>query len=361
MRSFKVEENFPMGPLTTFGVGGPAKYFVSADSEAHALEALEFAEKRGCPVLILGGGSNVLINDEGFPGLVIKNGIRGITSRPEGAYCLIHACSGESWQEFVDWCVSEDLQGIECLSGIPGAVGACPVQNVGAYGQEVSETIAAIRALEIKTGKAVLLENEDCRFGYRTSIFNSTAEGKYMITGVTFRLKRHGKPAIVRGTLTGQLGGAPDLTIRQVRDRVMDIRAAKGLLMRRDHEYFRCAGSFFKNPVLSAERFEEAEQGVKKAGVCTCSSWPLDTGEVKVAAAALIQNAGFSPGYRKGNVGLSPKHALILIAHSGATALEIVDFAEEVQGAVREKFGVVLEPEVRLIGFPPSCLASGRR
>ncbi|MGC8494208.1 MAG: UDP-N-acetylmuramate dehydrogenase [Syntrophobacteraceae bacterium] len=361
MRSFKVEENFPLWPLTTFGVGGPAKYYVSVDSEAHALEALEFAEKRGCPLLLLGGGSNVLINDEGFPGLVIRNGIKGVTSRTEGDYSLIHACSGECWQEFVDWCVSEDLQGLECLSGIPGAVGACPVQNVGAYGQEVSETIAAIRALEIKTGKAVLLENEDCRFGYRTSIFNSTAEGKYMITGVTFRLKRNGKPANVRSAPAGQLGGDPGLTVRHVRDRVIDIRAAKGLLMRPDYEYFRCAGSFFKNPVLSAERFEETSQCIKKAGVCTFSSWPLDTGEVKVAAAALIQNAGFYPGYREGNVGLSPRHALILIAHSGATAREIVEFAEKVQGAVREKFGVLLEPEVRLIGFPPSRLATTRR
>ena len=329
---------------------------MAARSEAAVLDALDFAGSRACPVLVLGGGSNVLISDSGFDGLVIRNGIKGITSRPEGEYCFVHACSGEDWQEFVDWCVSENLQGIECLAGIPGTVGACPVQNIGAYGQEVSETIVEVRALEIDTGKPVLFNNEVCGFGYRTSIFNSTAEGKYLITGVTFRLKRNGKPAIIHGDLAKQLGKTPDLTIRQVRDKVIDIRAGKGLLVHKDHECFRCAGSFFKNPVLPAKQSAEVEQGVKKVGVCAYWSWPLNTGEVKVAAAGLIQSAGFSQGYRKGNVGLSPKHALILIAHSGATAQELVDFAEEVQGKVKEKFGVLLRPEVRLIGFPSSCL-----
>ena len=355
MAEYKIEENYPLSSLTTFNVGGPARYYVSVRSQAAFLEALNFATKQGIPVFILGGGSNILVSDSGFDGLVIRNRIKGVTSRTEGDYSCVHAGSGEDWQEFVDWCVSEKLQGVECLAGIPGTVGASPVQNIGAYGQEVSETILEMRAIEVDTGEPILFSNEACNFGYRTSIFNSSSDGKYFITGVTFKLKRNGQPSIAHRDLSDHLKEACNFTLRHVRDSVIDIRGGKGLLIRKGHRRFRCAGSFFKNPVLPAEKSKELEEELQKAGACAYRSWPLGMGEVKISAAGLIQSAGFRQGYRKGNVGLSPKHALIIIAYPRATAQEVIEFTEEIQSKVKEKFDIVLRPEVRLVGFPPSC------
>jgi UDP-N-acetylmuramate dehydrogenase len=356
MAKFRIEENHPLASLTTFNVGGPARYYVSVRSEAAFLEALNFAKSRGIPIFILGGGSNILVSDTGFDGLVIRNRIKGVTSRTEGDTSWVHVGSGEDWQGFVDWCVSEKLQGVECLAGIPGTVGASPVQNIGAYGQEVSETIFEIRALEVDTGKPILFSNEACSFGYRASIFNSTSDGKYFITGVTFRLKRNGKPSIAHRDLANHLKEACNFTIRHVRDSIIDIRGSKGLLVRKGHERFRSAGSFFKNPVLLVERSREIEKGFQKVGACAYQSWSLGMGEVKISAADLIQSAGFRKGYRKGNVGLSPMHALVIIAYRRATAQEVIEFTEEIQGKVKEKFDILLRPEIRLVGFPPSYL-----
>ena len=355
MAKLRVEENHPLASLTTFNVGGPARYYVSVRSPAAFLEALDFAKSQGIPIFILGGGSNILVSDMGFDGLVIRNRIKGVTFSTEGDYSFVRVGSGQDWQEFVDWCVSEKLQGIECLAGIPGTVGASPVQNIGAYGQEVSETIFEIRALEVDTGKPILFSNEACNFGYRTSIFNSTSVGKHFITGVTFKLRRNGKPSIAHRDLANHLKEARNLTIRQVRDSVIDIRGSKGLLVRKGYKRFKCAGSFFKNPVLLAERSKAIEEELQKAGACAYWSWPQGMGEVKISAAGLIQSAGFKQGYRKGNVGLSPKHALIIIAYRRATAQEVIEFTEEIQVKVKEKFGILLRPEVRLVGFPPSC------
>jgi UDP-N-acetylmuramate dehydrogenase len=230
------------------------------------------------------------------------------------------------------------------------------VQNVGAYGQEVSETIVEVRALEVDTGKPILFSNEACGFGYRSSIFNSASEGKYFITGVTFKLRKNGKPTMGHRDLANHLKEIADFTIEHVRDSVIAVRAGKGLLVRRGHERFRCAGSFFKNPILLEENFRQIEERVLKQGARAYWSWPLGSGEVKISAAGLIQSAGFRQGHRKGNVGLSPRHALIVIAYRRATAQEIIEFAREVQGEVKEKFGILLKPEVRLVGFPPSAL-----
>lgn len=357
LTKIKITENFPLASLTTFNVGGPARFYVSVRSEAGLLEALDFAKSRGIPLFVLGGGSNILVSDGGFDGLVIHNGIRGITIRQEGEYSRVHAGSGEDWQKFVDRCVSGELQGVECLAGIPGTVGASPVQNIGAYGQEVSDTIVDVGAVEVATGNHLLLDNQSCGFGYRTSIFNSIAEGNYIITRVSFRLRNGGKPAVTHREIANHLKEFPDSTIRQVRDGILAVRAGKGLLVRKGYDRFRCAGSFFKNPLLLAEHSREVEEAMKKLGDCAHLFWPVGLDEVKISAAGLIERAGFRKGYRKGNVGLSPGHTLILIAYRRATAREIMEFAEEVQGKVKEKFGVVLKPEVRLVGFPPSCLA----
>ena len=299
MAKLRVKENHPLASLTTFKVGGPARYYVSVRTETALIEALSFAKSQGVPIFILGGGSNILVNDSGFDGLVIHNRIKGSTTRTEGDYSFVHVGSGENWQEFVDWCVSEKLQGVECLAGIPGAVGASPVQNIGAYGQEVSETILEVKTLEVDTGKTIFFSNGACNFAYRTSIFNSTSEGKYVITGVTFKLKRNGNPSIAHGELANRLKEAGNFTIGHVRDSIVAIRGSKGLLVRKGHKRFRCAGSFFKNPVLPVEKSKAIEEELQKAGVCGHCSWSLGMGKVKISAAGLIQGAGFRKGYRK--------------------------------------------------------------
>jgi len=354
MLKFEVKENVSLAPLTTFDVGGRARYFASVSSEAACLEALEFAQRQNVPLFILGGGSNILVSDKGFEGIVIHNVIKGITSCPEGDCFLVRAGAGEDWQEFVDSCVCEKLQGIECLAGIPGTVGASPVQNIGAYGQDVSETIEEVRALEVSSGSSTVFANKSCRFEYRASIFNSVSKGKYLITGVTFKLKRNGKPVINHTELENRLAETADFTPTGIRDSVIAIRAGKGLLIRNGYERYRCAGSFFKNPIVPTDKSLAIEEKIQKLGAGAYFSWPHGPGEVKISAAGLIQSAGFAKGYRKGNVGLSPRHTLIVVAYDNATAKEIIQFAEEVQATVMEKFGVHLKPEVQLIGFSSS-------
>lgn len=353
----EIRENESLAALTTFEVGGPARYFVRIPSEQDAASALAFAGERGLDHLVLGGGSNVLISDEGFPGLVILNRIAGIDVEESGDHVLVRVGAGEEWQDFVDLCVARGWQGVECLAGIPGTVGASPIQNIGAYGQEVSQSIAEVRCLETATGKAVTFTNEECGFRYRESIFNTVEAGNYLVTSVTFRLRRGGAPVVTYRELEQRLSAIPSPTLAQVRDAVLAIRDEKGVLVRDGYESFRCAGSFFKNPIVSRDCFGAVEALVSGDGAPGNWSWPLPDGRVKVSAAFLIQRAGFDRGHRRGNVGLSPHHTLILVNHGGATALELVDFAAQVRQRVLDRFGVLLEPEARLVGFGTSPLA----
>jgi len=349
-----LQENVPLAALTTFEVGGPARYFVRISSEKDAVSALAFAGKRGLESLILGGGSNVLISDEGFPGLVILNRVTGITVEEADDDVLVTVGGGEDWQDFTDLCVARCWQGVECLAGIPGTVGAAPIQNIGAYGQEVSQVISQVRCLETATGKAVTFDNEACAFRYRESIFNTSEAGNYLVTSVTFRLTRGGAPALTYRELEERLSGISSPTLAEVRDAVLAIRAGKGVLVRTGYESFRSAGSFFKNPIVPRALFEQIEALVAGQGGPSTWAWPLPNGDVKISAAYLIQRSGFDRGYQRGNVGISPYHTLILINRGGATAREIVDFAGEVRRQVVERFGVLLTPEARLIGFSSS-------
>ncbi|HMK60643.1 MAG TPA: UDP-N-acetylmuramate dehydrogenase [Dissulfurispiraceae bacterium] len=351
-----LKENYSLRDLTTFGVGGPARYFLEAASEDDLKYAISAARERDVPIFVLGGGSNVLVSDEGFTGLVILNRIMGLRSRKEDENILVYIGAGEDWQQFADYCVAQDWQGVECLAGIPGTVGASPVQNIGAYGQEVSETIAGVRVIEVNTSAAAYLNREACGFDYRKSIFNTSCAGQYVITGVTFKLRPKASPTIEYRELERHFEDRRDVTLKQVRDAVIEIRDAKGLLVRNGYDSLKSAGSFFKNPMVNAERFKEVEAAVDRSGGCSNWAWPTESGDIKISAACLIQLAGFSPGYRKGSVGLSPKHSLILTNHGGAKAEEIVRLAADVQKKVFETFGVVLMPEVKLVGFPPSCL-----
>ncbi len=352
--NIEILEDEPLADLTSFGVGGKARYFARIASEEDASSALSFAAEKGVETIVLGGGSNVLVSDEGFAGLVILNRITGYAVEESGGDVVVSAGGGEDWQDFADLCVAKGWQGVECLAGIPGTVGASPVQNIGAYGQDVSQVILEVRCLEMATGKVVIFDKKKCAFRYRESIFNTREAGKYIVTSVTFRLKKGAAPLITYRELEEKLSCIPLPTLADVRDAVIGIRAGKGVLIRNGYESFKSAGSFFKNPVVQRARFETVERLVAGHGEAASWAWPLPSGDVKISAAFLIQSAGFERGCRKGRVGLSPYHTLILVNHGGATAREIVDFATEVRNGVRERYGVILAPEPRLVGFSSS-------
>ena len=338
-----IKEKFPLAPLTTLGIGGAARFFVKATSEEELIAAMEFAEQHGLPVFILGGGSNVLVSDEGFSGLVVLIAIKGI-ERSE----TVTVGAGENWDGFVRQCVERNLAGVECLSGIPGFVGGTPVQNVGAYGQEVSETIIKVRAFDRQTKQIVELSNRECGFSYRTSIFNSTERDRYVVLAVTYALKPDGAPALRYPDVKNYFAGRSDQpALGEVRQAVIEIRSRKGMVIVANDPDCRSAGSFFKNPILSTEAFANLEARAEERP----PSFPVANGTVKIPAAWLIEHAGFQRGYSKGRAGISSKHTLALINRGGATANEVLALVVEIQQQVAEKFGVQLMPEPIFVGF----------
>ncbi len=350
MSHVNLQENIPLAPLTTFQVGGPARYFVLATTADEVCEAVAYARDEDLPLFILGGGSNLVISDRGWPGLVLKVGITGVTHH-HGSAVLFDVGAGEEWDWLVAYTVSHQCAGLECLSGIPGNVGGTPVQNVGAYGQEVSETIESVQALDLKTLEFVQLSKEDCRFQYRTSIFNTTERGRYIILRVGYRLPFRGEPKLQYADLKKYFAGwAIPPTLAQVREAVREIRASKGMLLRADDENCRSAGSFFKNPVLDPERHALLEKKAAERGL-KIPSYPALESQRKVSAAWLVEHSGFSKGFTSGPVGISHKHALALINRGGAKATDIIALRDEIQGRVEEIWGVRLEPEPVFVGF----------
>jgi UDP-N-acetylmuramate dehydrogenase len=349
----KIQENIPLAPFTTFGVGGPARYVVEARNESDIQEALEFAAGRRLPLFVLGGGSNLVIADEGWPGLVLKIGLMGIDFSSDRHDVLFHAAAGENWDNFVACAVERNCAGIECLSGIPGTVGGTPVQNVGAYGQQVSQTISAVRVLEIATRKISELSNEQCGFAYRSSVFNTKTSGKYIVLKVVYRLRQGGKPTIEYADLKKHFAGAGTTpTLEQVRSAVREIRQSKAMLLVSGDEDSRSAGSFFKNPLVSeaeADRIQAlARQRVPDK---TLQRYPGESGRVKLAAAWLVEQAGFHKGYARGPVGISRKHSLAIVNRGGATARDIIALKIEIENKVFDTWGVRLQPEPVFVGF----------
>lgn len=333
----------PLAPLTTLGIGGAARFFVEAESEDELIAAIQFAEERGLPVFILGGGSNVLVSDEGFPGLVVRVAIHGIEWSEQ-----VTVGAGENWDNFVRQCVERNLAGVECLSGIPGLVGGTPVQNVGAYGQEVSETITRVRAFDRQQKQIVELRNAECGFSYRTSIFNSTERNRYVVLAVSFALKTNGEPALRYPDVKNYFAGRNDQpSLAEIRQAIIEIRSRKGMVIVPDDPDCRSAGSFFKNAILSAEAFVKLEATAHERP----PSFPAADGKVKVPAAWLIEHAGFQRGYAKGRAGISSKHTLAIINRGSATASEVWALVNEIQERVAEKFGVWLMPEPIFVGF----------
>lgn len=345
VNQIEIQEDVLLAPYTTMKIGGRARYFAKALSEADVTAALQFARERGIDVFILGGGSNVLISDAGFDGLVIQISCLGIEKNENGDRVSVTAQAGEDWDGFVSYCVQRKLAGIECLSGIPGFVGGTPVQNVGAYGQDVSETIVSVRCLERQTLGFVEINNSGCGFSYRKSIFNSTSSGRYIVLNVTFCFLMDDEPKIDYKDIREYFGKRKP-TLSQVREAVLSIRRSKSMVIDADDPNSRSAGSFFKNPIISVEEFAKIRDAFPNA-----PSFVVDDLLVKVPAAWLIENAGFHKGYALGNAGISSKHTLALINRGGASAGEIVKLKDEIQATVGLRFGIELQPEPIFVGF----------
>jgi UDP-N-acetylmuramate dehydrogenase len=346
-----ITENVALAPLTTLKVGGAARYFIEATSTAEVSQAVEFSKSANLPLFILGGGSNLVISDAGWLGLVLKIGITGINHRHGHDEVIFEAGAGEDWDKFVGMVVAHNIAGIECLSGIPGSVGASPVQNVGAYGQEVSNTIESVVALDLRDGQVHELSNQDCGFSYRTSIFNSTEQGRYIILQVNYSLKHGAEAYVAYADLKKYFAGWSEKpTLANVRDAVRKIRAGKGMLITAGDDDCRSAGSFFKNPILSADQYQAltARAAAKNLQI---PSYPALDARKKVSAAWLVEHSGFSRGYGNGPVGISRKHALAIVNRGSATAADIVAFKEDIQQRVEEIWGILLEPEPVFVGF----------
>lgn len=335
-------EYVALAPYTTFHIGGAARWFAEATSEDDILEAINFARTRDLPLFILGGGSNLLVSDEGFPGLVLHIGLRGV----EQAYHFFRVAAGESWDEFVSHAVAQNYSGVECLAGIPGTVGGTPVQNVGAYGQEVAETIVAVRAIDLSTLETRDLSPRECKFAYRRSIFNSTQRGRYIVTRVDYALRRDGSARITYADLKKHFAGASEPSLAEVSAAVRNIRHGKGMLIVDGDPDCRSAGSFFKNPVINAVHFARIAAGYS----ARVPSYPAGEGFFKLPAAWLVEQAGFRKGYSLGPAGISSRHTLALINRGEAKAADILALRDRIVAAVEDRFGIRLEPEPVFLG-----------
>ena len=348
MTSVKIQEHVPLAPLTTFQVGGPARYFIEAQSEEDVSAAVAYARERGLQLFVLGGGSNLVVSDSGWDGVVLKIGLRGITLSSKSGKAIFEAGAGEDWDSFVAHTVNLNCGGIECMSGIPGTVGGTPVQNVGAYGQEAAETITRVRVLDLEQNKICELENRDSGFAYRTSIFNSSARGRYIVLRVSYALTPGAAPHIAYADLE-TFFGVKSPTLQETREAVRHIRRTKAMLLVEGDADSRSAGSFFKNPIVTPKQYDEIcrQPAAHRERV---PQFPAPDGNMKISAAWLVEHAGFSKGLQRGPVGISSKHALAIINRGGARAAEIVALKNEIQQRVQEAFGIELHPEPVFVG-----------
>ncbi len=345
-----IQEGVPLADKTTIGLGGKARLFAHCETPGELSEILGHARRHAVRFMILGGGSNVVFPDEGFDGLVIRIGMKGyrFETVPDGV--LLDAAAGEEWDPLVRESIARGLAGIECLSGIPGLVGATPMQNVGAYGQEVAETIQAVEALDLADMRPVEFTNEECQFGYRQSRFKNADKGRFVIMRVRFLLNPEGRPALRYAELRKQVESrTPEsINLATVRETVLALRKGKSMVIDPADPNTRSVGSFFMNPVVTREAYLDIQQVWKKQGnPDTVPSFP-DGDDVKIPAAWLVEKAGFPKGFRKGGAGVSANHALALVNYNGTTA-ELLSLADEVRNTVNRRFSVLLEIEPSII------------
>lgn len=335
---------------TTLRLGGPAKRFVIAQTSAELVATVASADESGEPVLVLGGGSNLVVADAGFDGVVVHVQTHGITETGT----RLRVAAGESWDELVTRCVARGLRGVECLAGIPGRVGATPMQNVGAYGQEVKDTITSVRVWDRREKRERTLSNADCAFSYRSSALKDQAP-RFLVLEVELELERNVQSApikyaeLARALEVAEGESAP---LERVRDTVVMLRRGKGMVSDATDPDSVSAGSFFMNPTLTAEQLGELDSRVRaKLGeTARAPRFPGDRGTSKVAAAWLIERAGFHKGHGEGRVGISSKHALALVHRGGGSTSELIALARTIRDGVRDAFGVTLVAEPQMVG-----------
>ncbi len=347
----EIRENIPLAPYTTLRVGGSARYFFEPAHEDEIVEALDWARGRSLAVFVLGGGSNLLVSDAGFPGLVLHMTLGGVEAANRDGKRVYSVGAGVDWDSFVARIVDENCAGVECLSGIPGSVGGTPVQNVGAYGQEVSETILRVRGIHVHTLERIEFDRAECGFAYRKSRFNSgdagEKPGRYILTRVDYALEPGGAPKIAYAELQRRFENNSKPTLAQLRQAILEIRRTKGMVLDEMDADSRSAGSFFKNPIVCREEYER----IAAASGSAVPHFESGDGQVKLMAAWLIEQAGIGRGFALGQAAISSKHTLALTNRGGASAADILRLKEYVQQRVRERFGVELQPEPVLLGF----------
>jgi UDP-N-acetylmuramate dehydrogenase len=358
-----VRDGVPLAPLTTLELGGSARHFVEAADDGAVVEALRWAEARRLPALILGGGSNVVIADRGWDGLVVRIATRGRRFDESGGVITLTAAAGEPWDDVVADTVARGLAGLECLSGIPGLVGATPIQNVGAYGQEVADTIRSVKVVDREGKRVQELPPAACAFAYRDSAFKRDP-GRFVVLGVTFALRPGGAPTLHYRELADALAaqssqssqsftdGQP--TLAAVRATVLALRRKKSMLIVDGDPNRRSVGSFFTNPIVGADDAERVAARAVALGAIAAPGemprWPAPGGLVKLSAGWLIERAGIRKGHRRGAVGVSTAHALALVHLGGGSTAALLELAREVRDAVHARLGMTLLPEPTMIG-----------
>jgi UDP-N-acetylmuramate dehydrogenase len=335
------EEQIPLAQFTTFKIGGPARYFCRVSSEDELVEVIRLARGQQRPFFVLGGGSNILVSDSGFAGVVIKMEVRGISYHDFAGDAMVSVAAGEQWDDLVDSTVKRGLFGLENLSAIPGTVGAAPVQNIGAYGAEVSQVIDKVRACDTQSLEFVELDNHDCQFGYRDSIFKHRKK-PYVITRVDFRLKHAGSIQIKYEDLAHHFGvrGISAPTVRQVRDAVIEVRGGK----LPDGKRWGTAGSYFKNPIIPQQTFIDLKQRYP-----FLPGHPEPDGRVKLPLGWILDKLCNARGLTQGNVGTYEKQALVVVAKPGALAIDVINLAKELVRRVQETTGLTIETEVEWV------------
>ena len=344
--NLQFRENVPLAPLTTFNIGGPARFFAQALTEADLTEALSFASTHTLPLFVLGGGSNLLVPDAGYPGLVLHLKIPGIIPLANG---LFDVGAGVSWDAFVAHAIASNHAGVECLAGIPGSVGGTPVQNVGAYGQEVSETIVSVRVYDRERSAFSDLPKAACNFRYRASLFNTDSRNRYIVTHVRFQLHPNGAPTLHYADLKKRFANpATPPTLTEVATVVREIRRSKGMLLVPGDPDCRSAGSFFKNPIIPATQLA-AIAAAASIPTTEVPHWPAGEALIKLPAAWLLEHSGFVKGYGTGPAGISSRHTLALINRGQAHFTDIESLEAEIVSGVQAHFDISLEREPVLL------------
>ncbi len=357
MKDPDLQHDAPLAPRTTFGVGGPARYLAHCRNAKVLYQTLTWARRQEVATVVLGSGSNLLVADAGFPGLVViyaADDIEVLQRSRRDADPVVHVrvAAGKDWDAFVAWTIEQGLAGLECLSGIPGTVGAAPIQNIGAYGQEVADTIATVWALDLADRRQVSFDAVECGFGYRTSRFKTYDLDRYVITDVDFRLPVRDWGTARYPDLRRRLATPERAPLRQLRDAVLQVRREKSMVLDPHDPNRRSAGSFFVNPIVTPAEAEAVRRAATELAVRReLPMFEATAGGRKLSAAWLIEEAGFPRGYELGPAGLSTNHTLALINRGGAQAIDLLRLAARIRHGVRTKFGVTLQPEPRLLGF----------